>query len=203
MNALQSMLDKPISSCNLVFVITAANLETGDKDWLINDLWNCKQAGFAVDVIDIALLPLEEIKSRMDWADVIMFGGGDTYYLLEWTEKSGLKKILPELLKSKVYAGISAGSMITAPNIRTTFVQLFDEDKPGVIEGLGIVDFNFRPHFGSEHFPRVNKENMDRIAKEIGEPIYVADDMTAVKVVDGKAEVVSEGKYLVYNLPAV
>lgn len=34
--------------------------------------------------------------------------GGNTYHLMEWLNKSGLAKLLPELLKDKVYVGVNA-----------------------------------------------------------------------------------------------
>jgi len=61
------------------------------------------------------------------------------------------------------------------------------------------VNFHIRPHFNSPEFPNVRKEILQEVAKEIKEPIYVLDDQSALKVVDEKVEVVTEGEYMVFN----
>lgn len=37
-------------------------------------------------------------------------------------------------------------------------------------------------------------------AKDLTEPVYALDDNSALKIVDGKVEVISEGNYLTFNL---
>ena len=51
-NGLKSLVDKPFEKLNLAFIPTAANVEEGDKGWLINDLYRTKSLGFAgVDMV--------------------------------------------------------------------------------------------------------------------------------------------------------
>lgn len=51
-NALHELLGKDFKDANLVFVSTAANMEPGDKGWLIKDLVSCEELGFKqVDII--------------------------------------------------------------------------------------------------------------------------------------------------------
>lgn len=65
----------------------------------------------------------------MDEADILFFSGGNTYHLMEWVNKSGLKELLPEYLKTKVWVGISAGSMVTNPDLAAQISQaVYDED---------------------------------------------------------------------------
>ena len=40
--ALKELTEKPFNELKLAFIPTAANVEEGDKDWLIRDLINCK-----------------------------------------------------------------------------------------------------------------------------------------------------------------
>lgn len=44
--ALLSLLPKKIKECNLAFIPTAANVESGDKGWMIEDLNNLQKIGF-------------------------------------------------------------------------------------------------------------------------------------------------------------
>src|SRR3989344_7839240 len=200
-DALRDLIGKDFKDTKLVFVPTAANVEKGDKWWLIGDLAKCKELGFKeVDIMDIAAVPQDVWEPRLQNADVIMVGGGNTSYLMGQIKKSGLARILPDLLKSRVYVGISAGSMIMAPNLREKEMQRLYQEPivDDTNEGLGFVDFLIVPHMNSPYFPRA-AELIDEVAKDIKTPLYAIDDQTAVKVVDGKVEVVSEGKWKRFN----
>lgn len=202
-NAFLELAEKPFAELNLAFVPTAANAEGGDKGWLIDDLINLKSLGFKqVDIVDISALPKNLWLPRLEEADVVYVEGGNTFHLMYWIEKSGLKELLPEMLKTKVYVGVSAGSMVACKNLDlSTSERLYDE-KPGEDDkddGLGYVDFLVRPHLNSPYFPKVNLENLEEIAKEIPDTFYAIDDQTAVKVVNGKFDIVSEGVWKKFN----
>lgn len=197
--ALKSLVDQPLDKLNLAYVPTAANVEEGDKGWLIDDLACTKALGFAsVDVIDISAVSKDIWESRLKQIDILMFGGGNTFHLMHWIVKSGLKDQLADFLKSKIYVGVSAGSCVTGPTIHNSVQNLFDEkDDYKRKDGLGLVDFQFIPHLNS--FPKINESNLRYASQKIKEPVYAVDDQSAIKVVDGKIEVVSEGNYLLFN----
>jgi len=201
--ALFDLVGKNPKNTSLVFIPTASNVEMGDKDWLIDDLVNLKKLGFkSIDIADISAVPEKIWKSKFEKADIMFFEGGDTYHLMEWVNKSGLAKILPEYLKSKVYVGVSAGSMITNPDLARKISQIVyeeDLDKDRDMKGLNYVDFYFLPHLNSIYFPIVTGENIRKAVKNMTNKIYVADDQTALKIIDKKVEVVSEGKWFEIN----
>ena len=58
---------------------------------------------------------------------------------------------------------------------------------------LGFVDFAIFPHL--DVFPTNTLEAAERWAAGIGAPAYVIDDQTAIRVVDGNVDVVSEGTW--------
>ena len=60
---------------------------------------------------------------------------------------------------------------------------------------LGVVNFCIFPHLGHEAMPENTMANAERWAKGIGGPAYAIDDQTAIKVVGGAVEVVSEGNW--------
>ena len=45
----------------------------------------------------------------------------------------------------------------------------------------------------------MRRENIEKVGKEISRPIYALDDNSALKIVDNKIEVISEGKWFVIN----
>lgn len=202
-NALFELVGKKPEDTTLVFIPTAANPVIGDKDWLINDLINLQKQNFkSIDIADISVLDKNIWLDKINAADVIFFEGGDNYYLMEWVNKSGLVDIIPELLKTKVYVGLSAGSMITGKDLNLSSSQLVygdDLDRTEDLNGLNLVDFYFFPHLNSPFFPHVSKEFLTGFAKNHPGKIYAMDDQSALKIVDGKLEVISEGEWLEFN----
>lgn len=200
--ALQDLVLKPFSETNLAFIPTAGDIGSSDKSWLIEDYSEFKSLGFKnFDIVDIAALAPEQFLPRLESADVLVFGGGNVYFLLDWIERRGLNSVLADLLKTRVYVGISAGSIATAKTIRSSSKKA---DVPGQEHhegdpGLGFVDFHIRPHMNSPKFPQWTEAGVTELAEQIQEPLYGLDDQSALKVVDGKVEIVSEGKILELN----
>ena len=199
--ALFSLTEKKPEDTTVVFIPTASNVETGDKDWLINDLLNLKKLNFkSIEITDISAIDEKIWKPSIERADVLFFEGGNTYHLMEWLNKSGLAKMLPEFLKDKVYVGVSAGSMVTNKDLALKLSQIVygeDLEKDYEMNGLNYVDFYFLPHLNSH---KELKENfIRRILKGMSEKIYALDDNSALKIIDEKIEVISKGKWFVIN----
>ena len=202
-HALLQLLGKPFRKSHITFIPTAANVEKGDKTWLVNDMHNLLKLGFLTfDVMDISAVQKDIWLPSLEKADVLVFGGGNVEYLLTWLDKSGLKQLLPTLLKTKVYMGISAGSMVTAKNVSLSKAGMLYYEQTGKFEnakGLGFVDFEIRPHLNSKWFPNVRVGYLEKLARQTPTQFYAIDDTTAIKVEDGKISVVSEGKWKKFN----
>lgn len=201
--ALFELVGKKPEETKLCFIPTAANVEIGNKDWFINDLININKQHFAeVSIVDISAVPEEIWRPQMEEADTLFFGGGNEYHLMEWIRKSRLAEILPELLKTRVYVGLSAGSMVTSKDLAKEVYDVVYEDDHGPAEavpGLGYVNFYFMPHLDSQWFPKLREENIKKAISSITSKVYALDDQSALKVVDDKVEVITEGKYLEFN----
>ncbi|MEA2064898.1 MAG: Type 1 glutamine amidotransferase-like domain-containing protein [Patescibacteria group bacterium] len=202
-NALFDLTGKKPEETIVVFVPTASNIEVGDKDWFITDLMNLKKQNFkSIEITDISAVDKKIWKPSFERADVLFFEGGNVYYLMRWLNKTGLINELSELLKNKVYVGASAGSMVTNPDLNLKlFQQVYEKDRLETekMSGLNFVDFYFLPHLNLEYFKKLKRENIEKIAKNITMPIYVLDDESALKIVDNKIEVISEGDWFVLN----
>ncbi|MFC1625609.1 Type 1 glutamine amidotransferase-like domain-containing protein [Patescibacteria group bacterium] len=199
--AFNKLVGLPKEKIHIAFIPTAANVEEGNKDWLIDDYNNLKKQGYGcIDIVDISAISPKVWKPRLEDANVLFFGGGNTFHLMHWLQKSGLEKQLSELLKTRVYAGISAGGCIAGPTIYNSVQNLFDEKyELRIKEGLGLVDFQFVPHLNSPYFKKIRIKYLEEAAKKITEPVYVVDDNTAVKVVNDKVTVISEGIWKKFN----
>jgi len=198
--ALDELVGKPLDQLKVAFIPTASNLEEGDKDWLIDDLRRLSFLKFKeIDIVDVSALPKEIWLERLKNADVFFVEGGNTYYLIHWFNKSGLSEILPELLKTRVYIGVSAGSMVVCPSLENN--DAYSNESENFLktnqqitqQGLGLVDFMVEPHINSQYFPEINLANLKDRSKQYNYPIYGIDDDTAIKIDGDQLEVVTQG----------
>lgn len=164
---------------------------------------NLKKQGFkSIEISDISAIDEKIWKPRFEEADILYFEGGNTYHLMKWINKSGLVKILPEFLKTKIYVGVSAGSCVVSKDLALEISKLVyeeDLDKTENMEGLNFVNFYILPHLNSQHFTKVRKNFIGEAVKEISEKVYALDDNSALKVIDGKVEIISEGEWVEFN----
>lgn len=181
----------------IAFIPTAANVEAGDKDWLIDNLNDCRQMG-SVEIVDISLLTKEEWLPKLEKANVIFVGGGSTLYLMDWIKKSGLKEELSKLLKERVYVGISAGSCVVSKKFSFEGEKFYEDEDGKEHLGLGYVNFNVFPHLDSPYFPNIKESLFEGLSQKLNTNIYALDNESAVVVSGEKTEVVSEGKWKYY-----
>ena len=64
---------------------------------------------------------------------------------------------------------------------------------------LGLVDFSIFPHLDNPELPYNTMANAEKWAAKLPNPAYAMDDQTAIKVVDGVVEVVSEGHWKLFT----
>jgi dipeptidase E len=64
---------------------------------------------------------------------------------------------------------------------------------------LGLVDVTLYPHLNRTDMPPTPVAEMEEWAADLPVPAYAIDDDTAIKVVDGDVEVISEGTWKLLN----
>jgi dipeptidase E len=131
--------------------------------------------------------------------DVLLVDGGDAAYLCHWMRASGLVDLLPSL-QDAVWVGVSAGSMVMTPRVGEDFVSW---QSPAGDRTLGVVDFSIFPHLDNPDLPENTIAVAERWAAGLSNPAYAIDDETAIKVVDGTVEVVSDGHWKLFERPSV
>jgi dipeptidase E len=199
-NALVDLLGKPVADSSALCIPTAQwghpmcgptsvrGFVTGLHPWGGMTAMEWRSLG----VLELTALPSIVEERWVPWvreADVLLVDGGDATYLCHWMRQSGLADLLPSLTET-VWVGVSAGSMVMTPRIGTFFVEWpsAPDDRT-----LGVVDFSIFPHL--DVFPRNTMAEAVPWAAEIAGPAYAIDDQTAITVVDGRADVVSEGHW--------
>jgi dipeptidase E len=129
--------------------------------------------------------------------DVLLVNGGDALYLSYWMKQSGLADLFASLKPELVYVGLSAGSMVMTPNIGEDFVVW--KPPTGGDETLGVVDFSIFPHLDHVDLPENTMADAEKWFANMSVPAYAIDDQTAIKVVDGNVEVISEGHWKLFT----
>ena len=155
----------------------------------------CELGWKSVGVLELTALPTMDRSRWVQWvrdADVLLVGGGDALYLAHWMRQSGLADLLPSVA-DLVWVGLSAGSMVMTPRIGEDFVGWKPPD--GGDEALGVVDFSIFPHVDHPDLPENTMAAAERWASGLANPSYAIDDETAISVVDGTVEVISQGNW--------
>lgn len=201
--AFTELVGKMPEDTSVVFVTTASNVETGDKSWVIKDLQILKEMGLKeIMMTDISAVPESVWRPQLERADAMIFEGGNTFHLMEWISKSGLDVLLPDLLKTRVWVGISAGSMVACPDLSIKMEhKIYGEslDRTADIRALGLADVYVLPHLKDGCFKGHDAQSIKEILKEYTKPVYGLDDQSGIKIVDGNAEVISEGAWFRLN----
>lgn len=201
-NTVIDLVGKPANEISVVFIPTAANPVSGDKSWLDENINEFKKQNYkSLDILDIATASEEIWRPQLKRADLICFGGGNEQYLAKIMVQSGVANAIPQICEKSVYMGISAGSMVAGQFLSSELMKIIypEEIFPELSPSLGYVDCLFIPHLNSDYFNQVRKEVLEKYKKDFTFPLYACDDNSALKIVDGKVEIVSEGEYLILN----
>ena len=203
--ALVDLLGKPIVESSALCIPTAAyaNPDGAFHAWRFiagrePRTPMCELGWKSLGVLELTALPSldkERWVPLVQQTDVLLVEGGDPLYLCYWMRQSGLADLLPSL-RQTVYAGLSAGSLVMAPNIGADFVHW--RPPTGGDETLGLVDFAMFPHLDNPALPDNSMADAERWAAGMSVPCYAMDDETAIKVTDGAVEVVSEGHWKLF-----
>jgi dipeptidase E len=225
-DALTGLLGKPVAESSALFVPTAIYpFTTGPQSAFKAIAENVKSplAGLgwkSLGVLELTALPSidkEVWAATVREADALLFWGGDPVYLSYWLKHSGLADLFPSLPPEMVYVGVSAGAIATASLFGETYYEVpqcsgerlsseslvFARPEGEITvtlvmaKGVGLVDFAIIPHV--EFDDHLDAANAEKWAGRLPVPAYAIDDQTAIKVVDGTAEVVSEGHWKLFT----
>jgi dipeptidase E len=200
-DALVDLLGKPIDECDALAVPTAGWGHPMSNPGRAYDFLTgrattpmCELGWRSVGLLELTALPSIGAERWVPWvrdADVLLVNGGCAAYLTHWMRESGLADVLPSL-DDTVWMGLSAGSMVMTPRLGADFVEW-----PAATTdvALGVVDFSIFPHVDHPMLTENTMAAAEEWAAGLGGPAYAIDDDTAIRVVDGTVDVVSEGTW--------
>jgi dipeptidase E len=205
--ALVDLLGKPIAESSALCIPTGVQPFPGGPSHVYGFLTGtvggpmCALGWKSLGVLELTALP--SIK-RAHWveavteADALLVWGGGPLYLCYWMRQSGLADLLPSLRPEAVYVGTSGGAMVATPDFGGA---TYDDSAPltGNDKALGLVDFAVFPHLEREDMPDTSLANIEEWAAGLSVSAYAIDDQTAIRVVDGNVQVVSEGDWKLFT----
>ena len=132
-DALVDLLGKPISESSALCIPTAMYghpwVGPGEKAWQFISGQEpscpmCELGWKSLGVLELTALPSideERWVPLVQETDTLLASGGDALYLCHWMRRSGLADLLPSLTET-AWVGLSAGSMVMTPRIGDDFV---------------------------------------------------------------------------------
>ena len=125
-----------------------------------------------VAILTKGLMTLDHVAEKINKADVIYVGGGDTLYLMQVWREMGVDKLIWDAYKrGAVLAGLSAGAICWFEDIYTDSLV---EGEFAPYKGLGKIKGAATPHYNV-------RTEYDKIAAEQGYPLsYAIEDNAAV-----------------------
>ncbi|MDG4809844.1 Type 1 glutamine amidotransferase-like domain-containing protein [Micromonospora sp. WMMD1120] len=210
--ALVDLLGKPIGESTALFIPTALHPFPGgaERAWKAvhgrADIPLTQLGWKSLGLLELTALPSireENWVPAVREADALLVWGGDVLYLTYWLRRSGLADLLPSLVDT-VYVGVSAGSIAVTPyNCDAEFDLAFVPDGSDMAQdadrALGLVDFTLYPHLDHPGMEDTTLPDIEKWASGIPVPTYAIDDDTAITVVDGAVDVISEGEWRLLN----
>ena len=136
-------------------------------------------------------MDIARIKGKIEMADCIYIGGGDTVFMLEKWKETGMDKLIIDAYnQGKIICGLSAGAICWFKDMYTDYEIMRGQSADYVLKkGLGILDGAMCPHFNE-------REKDFVLALEKGElnGAYCVENDCAIEFVDGKMnKVISAG----------
>jgi len=123
-----------------------------------------------------ASMPAEDISS-----DILFIDGGNTFDLMKNIRRNGWEPIIRRFATDGVLGVASAGGIILSNTLDMARVPKSSADKNTVklknMNGLGIIDFDFCPHY----HPRHNNELLKHVSKS-KTPILCCNDSSGIVI---------------------
>lgn len=125
----------------------------------------------------------EHIAQKVNDADMLYVGGGDTVFMLDkWKEKGITELILNAYENGKIICGLSAGAICWFADMYTDYKMMRGESAEYVMrKGLGVIEGAMCPHFNERE-----KDFTETMAKNGIPYAYCAENDAALVFVNGK-----------------
>jgi peptidase E len=154
----EHLIGRTTSALKIAYIYTAtlgykaqieAKGEKWDLSWLDKELSEYEETfKFKFQKYDINEMNIEQLQAMYDENDGVWVSGGITSYLLDAIYKTKADNILKRFANEKFYISTSAGGMICSKEQDASEWFIIEpEESPIQYEGLGLIPFQFYPHY--------------------------------------------------------
>ena len=174
---------------NFLFIPTASHDSVGYRS-AIHILYT--SLGCKTDEL-LLTTPKKEIKEKIQTADIIYVGGGNTLMMMKKWRKLGIDKLLIKAYKNeKILCGVSAGSMCW---FKYGISDSLSTKKYIRVTGLGLIPHTNNPHYGSKkHDKGFRTKGMKEIMKRTKGICLAVPDACAIAFTDKGYRVLGKPK---------
>lgn len=136
-------------------------------------------------------MSVEKIAGKIEMADCIYVGGGDTVFMLDKWKEFGIDKLLIDAYnQGKIICGLSAGAICWFKDMYTDYEIMRGQSSEYTLKkGLGVLDGAMCPHFNERE-----KDFTLALKKGVIKGAYCVENDCAIEFVDGQfSKVISAG----------
>ena len=166
---------------NFLFMVHAQDSLESQEEYFqtMKRIYGKKFGCQCLDLKSNELDNMEKVKEKIDWADIIYEGGGDTEIMLELWRNSGFDELLYNAWNAgKVISGISAGAVCWFKSCDSER----DNGKPTNVECLNWFNAHLTPHCEEHGRYETTKENLKK-NKLVG---IILSDCAALEIIDNQ-----------------
>jgi dipeptidase E len=182
LDILVKSLDSLPGEFTVAFIPTAGNIMK--ENWFVlEDRKKLIDLGFKVIDLNLEGKTKNQLLEEMNGVDIVFVAGGNTFYLLQETRKSGFDEIVTSFVgKGGIYVGSSAGTLLAGPSIE--LAKDIDNQNEAVelssFDGLALVDFVVLPHYDDKEFKDKIDQNLQKHKPYKYKVITISDNQAVV-----------------------
>ena len=153
---------------------------------IYGDKFGCDCKDLKIDELD----NIDLVNEKIEWADIIYEGGGDTLTMIKLWQTTGFDKILSKAWNAgKVICGVSAGAIcwFTSCNSDSLIIQKGDTAKLVSVDCLNWLNAHVTPHCDEQGRYESTKEQL----KENNLVGLMLSNCSAIEIIDDKYRIIT------------
>ena len=196
--ALLGLLSKTPAKTHVCIVPTAGypEIKQSRVDERLSEL---SRLGFRdIAIVDLKHEDASSLRSKLTSIDLLIVGGGNTFWLLDWIRKTSFTELVNELIaQGTIYFGVSAGSYIACPTIDPS--AWMNDGDFNVSRLTDLTALNLVPFYVVAHCNDSNASKVTNGAKSTTLPVAALRDGQAIMVNGGTISFVGDGERVLLN----
>ena len=182
---IKAELRKHVKGCKSAAVVVTADNEYKENNYHVPErVEELESLGLEVGLFDIDVADPELLSEY----DVVLFIGGNPFYLLDSIRSHGAERVLRLIAREKVLIGVSAAAFVFSPSLELCNQYTPEMNFVGLVDltGLALTEVEVLPHYSRylEKFPGF-EDTCAKYEKKAGKEVVRLNDGDGVFVCSG------------------